>query len=153
MKKLFHGIVFGLLALSLNMGAMAAPDKGSAEEATALVKKAAAYMKANGKEKAFAEFNNPNGQFKDRDLYIAVLDMNSKVLAHGANAKLIDKNLIELKDVDGKYFVKGFVEVAGSKGKGWVDYKWPHPLTKAVEQKSSYGEKFDDMIFMGGIYK
>ncbi|MDI1273472.1 cache domain-containing protein [Polaromonas sp.] len=153
MKKLFQGIVVALLALSFNMGALATADKGSAEEATALVKKAAAYMKTNGKEKAFAEINNPSGQFKDRDLYITVLDMNGKVLAHGANAKLIDKNLIELKDVDGKYFVKGFVEVAGGKGKGWVDYKWPNPITKAVEPKSSYVEKVDDMIFMGGIYK
>jgi cytochrome c len=152
MKKLFKAIVFGLFALSFNMAAVAA-DKGSAEEATALVKKAIAYLKANGKEKAFAEFNNPNGQFKDRDLYIAVNDMNGKMLAHGANPKLIDKNLIDLKDAEGKYFIKGFIELAGSKGKGWVDYKWPNPLTKAVEQKSSYVEKMDDLVVICGIYK
>lgn len=152
MKKLFQGIVFGLLALTFNIAAVAA-DKGSAEEATALVKKAVAYLKANGKEKAFAEFSNPNGQFKDRDLYIVVNDMNGKNLAHGVNPKLIDKNLIDLKDVEGKYFVKGFIELAGSKGKGWVDYKWPNPVTKAIEQKSSYIEKVDDMIVLCGIYK
>lgn len=152
MKKLFQGIVFGLFALTFNIAAVAA-DKGSAEEATALVKKAVAYLKANGKEKAFAEFSNPNGQFKDRDLYIVVNDMNGKNLAHGVNPKLVDKNLIDLKDVDGKYFVKGFVELASSKGKGWVDYKWPNPVTKAIEQKSSYIEKVDDMIVLCGIYK
>lgn len=152
MKKLFQGIVLGLFALTFSMAAVAA-DKGSAEEATALVKKAVAYLKANGKEKAFAEFSNPNGQFKDRDLYIAVNDMNGKMLAHGANPKLIDKNLIDLKDVEGKNFVKGFIELAGSKGKGWVDYKWPNPVTKAVEQKSSYIEKVDDLIIICGIYK
>lgn len=152
MKKLFQAIVFGLFALTFNMAAVAA-DKGSAAEATALVKKAVAYMKANGKEKAFAEFSNPNGQFKDRDLYIAVNDMNGKMLAHGANPKLIDKNLIDLKDAEGKYFIKSFVDLAGSKGNGWVDYKWPNPVTKAIEQKSSYIEKVDDMVFICGIYK
>ncbi len=152
MKKLFQAIVFGLFALTFNMAAIAA-DKGSAEEATALVKKAVAYLKANGKEKAFAEFSNPNGQFKDRDLYIAVNDMNGKMMAHGANAKLIDKNLIDLKDVDGKYFVKDYIELASSKGNGWVDFKWPHPITKAIEQKSFYVEKVDDLVIGCGIYK
>lgn len=152
MKKLFQAIVFGLFALTFNMAAVAA-DKGSAEEATALVKKAVAYLKANGREKAFAEFNSPSGQFKDRDLYIFINDMNGKMWAQGANPKLIGKNLIDIKDVDGKYFIKDFIELAGTKGKGWVDYKWPNPVSKAVEQKSTYVEKVDDLVIGCGIYK
>ena len=152
MKKLFQTIVFGLLALTFNMAAVAA-DNGSAEEATALVKKAVAYLKANGREKAFAEFNSPSGQFKDRDLYIFINDMNGKMWAQGANPKLIGKNLIDIKDVDGKYFIKDFIELAGTKGKGWVDYKWPNPVSKAVEQKSTYVEKVDDLVIGCGIYK
>jgi signal transduction histidine kinase len=152
MKKLFQAIVFGLFALTFNMAAIAA-DKGSAEEATALVKKAVAYLKANGREKAFAEFNSPSGQFKDRDLYIFINDMNGKMLVQGANSKLIGKNLIDIKDVDGKYFIKDLIELASSKGKGWVDYKWPNPVTKAVEQKSTYVEKVDDIVIGCGIYK
>jgi len=34
------------------------------DEAKAMAQKAAAFVKANGKEKAVAEFNNPAGQFK-----------------------------------------------------------------------------------------
>ena len=152
MKKLLAGLVFSLFALALSGTAFAA-DKGSADEAAAMVKKAVAYLKANGKEKAFAEFSNPNGQFKDRDLYIFVMDMSGKSLAHGANAKLIGKNLMELKDADGKSFVKSFFDVANSKGKGWVDYKWPNPVNAAVEQKSTYIEKVDDIVVGCGIYK
>ena len=152
MKKLISTLLFGMTAILFSHGALAA-DKGSADEAAALTKKAIAYLKANGKEKAFAEFNKSNGQFTDRDLYVFVMDLNGKILAHGANPKLLDKNLFDVKDADGKLFAKEFIDVAKTKGKGWVDYKWPHPTTKAIEAKSTYVEKIDDMLVGCGIYK
>jgi signal transduction histidine kinase len=130
-----------------------AAERGTADEAVTLVKKAIAYIKANGKEKAFAEFNNPNGQFKNRDLYIMVYDMQGNNKAHGANAKLIGKNLSEIKDADGKFIVKSFIDVASTKGSGWVDYKWPNPVSNAVEPKSTYVEKYEDILLGCGIYK
>ncbi|MDO9259896.1 MAG: cache domain-containing protein [Pseudomonadota bacterium] len=153
MKKLLQVLVFGLAALSFNMTAMAAGEQGSAAEATALVKKAIAYIKANGREKAFAEFGNPNGPFRDRDLYMTTVDTDGKMLAHGVNPKLVGKSLIELKDIDGKYFVKEYVDLAKTKGSGWVDFKWPNPITKVVQQKSMYVEKMDDLVVGCGIYK
>ncbi|MBC7378039.1 MAG: cache domain-containing protein [Burkholderiaceae bacterium] len=135
-------------------GFTSAGERGTADEATALLKKATAYLKANGRDKAFAEFNNPTGAFKDRDLYVMVYDKTGTNLAHGANAKLIGKNLVELKDADGKLIVKSFVDVAFSgAGKGWVDYKWPNPVSKAVEQKSTYIERYEDVMVGVGIYK
>lgn len=153
MKKIFSTILLCLYTLTFSHSAVSASDKGSADEAVALVMKAVAYIKANGKEKAFAEFNNPSGSFKNRDLYIFTMDMNGVMSAHGANPKLIGKNLLGVKDVDDKQFAKSFIEVANSKGKGWVDYKWPNPTTKAIEAKSTYIEKVDDMMVGCGIYK
>ncbi len=46
-----------------------------------------------------------------------------------------------------------FHHVGNSKGSGWIDYKWPNPVTKAVEQKSTYVEKVDDVVVGCGIYK
>jgi len=153
MKKLFKGFMLGMFAFAIS-GAVAAAERGSADEAVAMVKKAIAYMKEHGKEKAFAEFGNmSNAQFHDRDLYIFVYDMNGNNVAHGNNPKMVGKNLLEMKDHDGKFIIKGFIDVANSKGKGWVDYKWPNPVTKAVEQKSGYIEKVDNLIVGSGIYK
>jgi len=153
MKKSFAVIAASLFAMVISTAAFAA-EQGSAAEATAMVKKAVAYLKANGKEKAFAEFSSQSGQFKDRDLYVFVQDMNGKMLAHGENGKLVGKDLIELKDADGKFFVKSMVAVASSgKGKGWVDYKWPNPATKILEAKSSYVERYEDVYVGCGIYK
>lgn len=153
MKQLLKTIAMTMLAMFIHASAMAA-DRGTADEAVAMVKKAIAYMKENGKEKAFAEFGNPsNTTFHDRDLYIFVYDLNGNNVAHGNNPKMVGKNLLEMKDHDGKFIIKGFIDVANTKGKGWVDYKWPNPVTKAVEQKSGYVEKVDNLIVGSGIYK
>ena len=154
MKSLIKFFTAAVAALGFfHAGVALASDKGTAPEATALVKKAADYMKANGKEKAFAAFNDPKGAFIDRDLYIFVFDMNGKTLAHGTNPKLLDKNMSELRDADGKYFIKEFLQVAGTKGSGWIDYKWTNPVTKAIEPKSTYIEKHGDVLIGCGIYK
>jgi len=59
-------------------------------------------------------------------------------LAHGANEKLVGKVLIDLKDQNGKQFMRELVDVAATKGEGWVDYDWANPTTKKVEGKSTF---------------
>ena len=153
MKNFIRAMAIVMFASMFSPGAAAA-ERGSAEEAVAMVKKAIAFMKDNGKEKAFAEFANPaNTTFHDRDLYIFVYDMNGNNVSHGNNPKMVGKNLLDMKDHDGKLIIRGFIEVANTKDKGWVDYKWPNPVTKAVEQKSGYIEKVDNLIVGSGIYK
>jgi cytochrome c len=130
-----------------------AEGKATAAEATAMVKKGVAFIKANGKEKGQTEISNKTGQFVDRDLYLVVYALDGTVRAHGANEKMIGKNLIDLKDVDGKEFVKERVELAKSKGTFWQDYKFTDPTTKKIAPKSMYCEKLDDAAVCGGIYK
>lgn len=131
----------------------AAADRGTPEQAMALVKKAVAFLKENGKDKAYAEFNRPSGPFVDRDMYIFVIDMAGLEWANGANQKIVGKNVIELKDAEDKFMVRAMIELGKSKGKGWIDYKWPNPVSKLVEAKSTYLEKIDDVIVAAGIYK
>ncbi|MFC7518123.1 cache domain-containing protein [Herbaspirillum sp. GCM10030257] len=140
---------FALTAFAISTQALA----DDAANATAMVKKAVAYIKENGKEKAFADFNNPAGNFAKGELYIFVSDMQGKMVAHGANSKLIGKNLMDLKDADGKLFVKEYTDLAKAKGNGWVDYKWVNPSTKAIDNKSTYVEKIEDLVVGAGIYK
>src|SRR5471032_2595184 len=80
-------------------------SKGTAAEATAMVQKAIAHIKKVGREKAFAEFDSKSGAFTDRDLYVVVYDMKCNFLAPAANEKMIGKDVIDLRDSDGKYFV------------------------------------------------
>lgn len=155
--KRFLAAVFSalLLAVGATNAAAQASSKGTAAEATAMVDKAIAYIKKNGREKAFAEFNNPKGQFTDRDLYVVVYSMTGKVLSHGANAKMIGRDVIELRDVDGKFFVKERVEMMskGPNAKGWQDYKFMNPVSRQIEPKSMFIQRYEDMIVGCGIYK
>jgi signal transduction histidine kinase len=128
--------------------AAATPD-----DATAMVKKGVAFIKTNGKDKGHAEISSKTSQFKKDDLYLVVYGLDGTVHAHGANEKMIGKNLIDLKDIDGKLFVKERVDLAKSKGTFWQDYKFTNPVTKKIEPKAMYCEKLDDAVVCGGVYK
>ncbi len=147
--------VWVLLVMVLFLSALAGNiyAAGTATDAKAMVEKAAAFMKANGKEKAFQAFSDQKGQFVKDDLYIFVLDPKGMTLAHGGNPKLVGSNLMELKDPNGKFFIKDMIDGANAKGAGWSDYSWPNPATKKVAPKSTYYQKVDDVIIGCGIYK
>jgi len=119
-----------------------------------LVEEGIAYYRQHGSAAAFVEFNKPNGQFSRGDLYLFAIDLNGKCLAHGAKAELIGTDMLDQADVDGKKFVKEFVNVAKTKGEGWVDYKWPYKQTGEVEPKISYVRRIDGTdLFVGcGFY-
>ena len=70
-----------------------------------VMKKAVAYLKKNGNEKGFAEFNKNPGPFVKGELYIFAFTPKGETLAHGGNPKLVGKVMYDLKDSDGKYFV------------------------------------------------
>lgn len=155
MKHLLTPLIFAAAAFVAVAPAIA-EEKGTSAEATALVKKVIAYYKANGKEKTFAAINSQNPDFKYKDLYIfgALVKEGHPLDAHGANPKMVGKDMTLLKDAEGFPFAKKIIEIAQSKeGKGWVDYKWPNPVSKAIEQKSTYVERVDDTYFACGIYK
>lgn len=150
MKKLFKLFLFLFIGQILTSQAS---GLGTADEAVAMAKRAVALIESKGQEEAFKQFNQAPGPFTDRDLYIAVLDTKGTMLAHGGNPRLIGKSLVEMKDADGKTFIKALIDTAQNKGSGWVDYKWPNPVTKAIESKSTYVQKVGDLIVACGIYK
>lgn len=152
--------VFAMRALTLCVAMVCVPfaanadDKATAAEATAMVKKGVAALKtAADKSKVYAEVTAKDAKWVDRDLYLVVYGLDGTVRAHGANAKQVGANLIDMMDIDGKLFVKERVELAKSKGTFWQDYKFTNPTTKKIEPKSMYCEKLDDMAVCAGIYK
>ena len=148
MKKMLVALVVGLFVAGLAGQVLAAATKADAE---AVVKKAIAFIKANGREKAIAEINA--GKLNKGAVYPVINDVNGMCLAHGTNIKLTGKNLIGLKDADGVPFVQKMVEVAKTKCHGWVDYKFTNPTTHKIEPKTAYVEKYEDLVVNAGIYK
>lgn len=140
-------------AVALAFAGAASASNATKDEAVAMVKKGVAFVKANGKEKAYAEFSNKQGKWVDRDLYLVVYGLDGMVHAHGANEKMIGRNLIDLKDIDGKPYVRERVELAKAKGSFWQEYKFTNPVTKKIEPKEMYCEKLEDVVVCGGVYK
>ena len=116
-----------------------------------MVKSAVTYLKANGTAKTLVEISDSKGQFVKGELYLFVIDLQGRMLAHGANQTLAGKSMIDFRDPDGKYFFRDFIQVA-RKGSGWVDYKWINPVTRKTEPKSSYVESAGDIIIGCGVY-
>ena len=148
-KNLFAAL---LLSVSMVSPAFAA----TAEQAKAFVDKAIVYIKANGAEKAYKEFNTPGSQFFDGELYIIVFDTTgTKTLAHGGNPKLVGKDLSGSKTIDGRLIMADMLEIINTKGQGWYDYKWANPETKRIQDKSTFIKKIPGAdAFVGcGIYK
>lgn len=146
--------ICALLAVLLagSVAAVAAePEHGSREQAMAMVKRVEAMFQKDG---ADATFKAVTGKaFNEADLYPFVYKLDgTDCVAHGANPAMIGKNLIDLKDQDGKFLIRELSEVA-TKGSGWVDYKWPNPLTKLIEAKSSYVERMGDYFVGVGVYR
>lgn len=146
-KTLISALVFTLAFVGT---AVAGASK---DEAVAMVKKAVAFIKEQGPEKAYPEITNKDAKFIDRDLYVVVYQLDGKVLAHGSNPKFVGKDMSDAQDVDGKFYVKERVELAGKQPSFWQDYKFVNPVSKKVEPKQMYCEKLDNTAVCAGIYK
>jgi cytochrome c len=144
-------LVTGML---VSAGTAAMADNGANKnEAIAMVKKAVAFIKEQGADKAYPEFTGKDPKFVDRDLYVVVYQLDGKVLAHGSNEKFVGKDMSDAQDVDGKLYVKERVELASKQPSFWQDYKFVNPVSKKVEPKQMYCEKVDNTAVCAGIYK
>jgi len=132
--------------------ASAASGAVSKDDVVAFVNKAVAYAGENGKEAALAAFNDPHGEFQVGELYIFAYDFSGKNLAHYDQA-LVGKDLIDLKDPNGKPIIREFVRIAKS-GSGWLSYVWANPADDdRPEAKIGYITRVDDDWLLGaGTY-
>ena len=133
-----------------------ATQSKEAKVIVALVDKAATLTENKGKT-AFPEFKKKGSEWLKGENYVFIADMNGVILMHPANPELETKSILDLKDANGKAFMREFVETAKTKGSGWVDYMWPKPGEKKPAKKLSYIKRAKmptgEMVLVGaGIY-
>jgi cytochrome c len=140
-------------------GSSAAGDvrSGTRADAVRMVNRVQSTLAWYGPEVTFSAINQPNhpmnGAFRDRALYPFVFNMEGWSLADGANAKMVGKNWIETRDPVGREMIRRMIQLAKGPGSGWVDYKWPHPLTHKIQNKTAYIERLGEEWFVGvGVY-
>jgi cytochrome c len=153
MTSMLRWLMTACLSLGLVAGAVA-QERGTKEEAKALTDAAFEHMKKVGDAQAYKDFTEDKATWNKKDLYVMVYDGKGTCLAHGANAKLVGKDMSQVKDANGVLIVPTMV-AAAAKGGGWTDYDWPHPQTKKIEGKSTYARKppSGDGFVGVGIYR
>ena len=143
-----------LMALALPARAIPANDNPQAKIAMDLVAKAQALIKEQGMEKVIPLINDPKGSLVQGEIYVFSFDFNNVCLAHGANAKMVGKDMGDLKDPNGVFLIREFAKIVKDSGHGWVDYAWTNPVTKKLGSKSSYVERIPgtESYVGAGIY-
>jgi Single Cache domain 2 len=144
--------------LTLSPTAFAQQKGGTADEAKAMLMKAAAAVKAD-KAKALDMFNKGEGGFLDRDLYVFCANVgDGKVVAIGnPNVKdLLGTDSRTTKDSTGKVF-GAELYAAYQKPEGQfteVTYMWPRPgADKTPVPKVSLATRIGDLGCGVGYYK
>lgn len=128
------------------------PVRATNAQVVDFVEGAVEYVEANGKEKALAAFNDPEGGFREGELYIFAKDFDGEELANGGNPNLVGTNL---KESDDPHYRQVFdlLYAAAVKGAGWTAYTWPNPDTGEDQTKQTYVVKAGEDWFLGaGLY-
>lgn len=126
-----------MLMVNLVNAAEPPPTSEKAKQIEALVNKAAALIEGKGKA-AFPELRKKDTEWFHGDTYLFVYDLKSNVLFNAAFPAREGTNTTGQKDANGKLFHHEFIQVAESKGSGWVDYMFPKPGQTAPSRKWAY---------------
>jgi signal transduction histidine kinase len=105
---------------------------------------------------AFPLFHDPTGPFIAKDTYIFVFDMNGIDLVNPGFPNLEGRDLLDLKDAQGKPLIREMFELVQTHNFGWIDYMWPKPGESVATQKSAYVSRAkvgDQWLLVGcGVY-
>ena len=74
--------------------------------------------------------------------YIFIYDSKGVNLEHPVKPSLEGRNLIELKDANGKFLIKDIIKVAKSEGQGLVDFYFAKPGIDTPQPKVAYIKYF-----------
>jgi|SRR5271168_1033681 len=151
MQSTLKGLLVAAILTALPMSVTLA-DAPSKDEVVAVVKKAVEFYKANGKDKALAEFNKKDGLFAKGEDYVDVHDLNGVCVAHPISPAKVGLNRLDQSDSAGKFYVKELVDAAKQKPSGWIEYVMKNPTTGKLQNKTAYWEAHDGLIFKAGTY-
>jgi len=121
--------------------------QGCADEARVLAQRAATCLREQGLAAAVRQFHDPKGPFRDRDLFVIVLDRKGYFRAFGIDPSKADKPSVAAPGVDIKELNRQTLEMADAGG-GWIEFRSLHPATRQPVDKLAYVLPVDDLAVM-----
>jgi len=132
---------------------------GTDDDVKELGLKAAALIKKDGKARGIAEISDPNGPLsallKKGKYNITLNDFDGMNLVNCSFPAIVGQNHYTLRDANGKFFIQNGIEIARTKGGGWIDFAWTDPDTKKVGSWRGWVQRVEgmDMYVMGLVWK
>lgn len=115
--------------------------RASAEQARALLEKAATALQQDEKG-TLAAINNLQGGFLEDTLYVFVVDLNtSRYVAHGFSPRLVHVDFRGLKAPDSKPVGVPMLAQARKPGVSEYAYRWRNPVTEKIDTKHAFLRK------------
>jgi len=153
MNTLLTASLLSLTMLGTTLAATTSAEP-TEKDAIAMAERGAAYLQAHGRDVMMKKINGKDPEFTQGSLYVDMRDLKTGVvLAHPFNQAIIGKDLTDVPDANGKRYRRDIIELAASKGKGWVDYQYKNPASGKIEPKTTYILRVNDVVLEAGIYK
>ena len=151
LRNLAFVVAYAVIQVLLSTATVRAADFGTAEEAKAMLERAVAAVKED-KAKALDMFNNGEGGFKDRDLYVWCANASDGIVT----ATPYWNRGKQLRDIEGKRGAPFGATVMQNATEGTIKettYWWPRPGTDKPLEKTALYTKVGDQICSVGYYK
>ncbi|NMB78217.1 MAG: histidine kinase [Methanomicrobiales archaeon] len=107
------------------------------------------FMKTHGKDEALRTFNDPDGAFSKKDMYIFVFDPDGTYLASPYLPGIVGSNRLTSRDPYGEYHVQAILDTAQAGG-GFTYYFLEDPANDfRVSLKLAYVKTADNGLIVG----
>ena len=154
--RMIPTVAFASVALAaLAISAPAAPSSGlpTPGKARAMLAKAVAFYKRNGRDEALNAFNRHKPPFSSQGLYVFCIGPDRKLVADGEFREFIGQSADLLKDASGKPLGQSFWDIAQKNGHGEMHYQFLDPVTHLIKPKVAYFEKIESDVCGVGTYE
>ena len=112
------------------------------------VDKAIAKYESDGLNPLITHYNSLDSL--DGQFYLFLIGEDDNYLAHPIFPHLIGSDIKDVVGSDGQELGR---EIAQATEEGvWVEYLWPHPVSRKEQQKVTWAIRHDGMIFASGYY-
>ena len=137
---LYDGLVF-----STSHSALAEDVADSVKE---YIDKAIAKYETDGLDATINHYNSRDSI--DGQFYLFLIGEDDNYLAHPIFPHLIGTDIKDVVGSDGQELGQ---EIAQATEEGvWVEYLWPHPVSRKEQQKVTWAIRHDGLIFASGYY-
>ena len=125
---------------------------GTAEQAKAMVYRAVELVETVGTESALPVFMNPDNGYIKGNLYLFAMDFSGNIVVNNLYPLSAGENILNLRTLDGRYFIKEMINLAQAQGEGWVQYDFGDPCTGRVSSKSTFVKRVNNILIGVGYY-